>query len=128
MARIYLVGIALLICAADALLFQYSVSQHNPWRPLVGFMFGQAVGSFLLLAGIWKRMPWARYVLAILIFAVISIYSTQALYLIGRPDAIDQSTVTMIWIAMGLLVAANTWLIRSKRIQYLASQASSGGG
>jgi hypothetical protein len=123
----YLVGIAALICVADALLFWYSFSQHNPWRFLAGFMFGQTVGSFLLLAGIWKRMPWARYVLAVLIFVVISMYSLQALYLVGMPDAIDQRTVTLIWIAMGLLIAANTWLIRSKRIQYLASQAGSGG-
>jgi predicted membrane channel-forming protein YqfA (hemolysin III family) len=127
MARTYLVGITLLICAADALLFWYSFSQHNPWRQLVGFMFGQAIGSFLLVAGIWKRMPWARYVLAILIIVVITVFSLQALYLIGMPDAIDQRTVTLIWIAVGLLVAADTWLIRSKRIQYLASQSSSGG-
>lgn len=126
MARVYLVGILLLLCAADALLFWFSFSQHNPWRILVGLMFGQAFASILLLVGIWKRLPWARYVLAVLIFGVITIFALQALTLSGRPEIAAQM-LAVIWTAIGLLVIANTWLIRSKRIQYLASQPGSGG-
>jgi peptidoglycan/LPS O-acetylase OafA/YrhL len=128
MARIYLAGIFALLCAADAVLFWFSFSQHNPWRILVGLMFGQVIGSVLLLAGIWKRLPWARYVLAILIFGVIAIFSLQALYLMGRPEIGDPRILNVIWIAIGFLVIANTWLIRSKRIQYLASQPGAGDG
>jgi hypothetical protein len=127
MARMYLVGILILICAADALLFWFTCSQHNPWRILVGFMFGQVSGSLLLLAAVWQRMPWARYVLMTLIFGVISIFAMQALYLAGRPEVGDQRMLSLIWAAVGLLVIANTWLIRSKRIQYLASQPGAAG-
>ena len=127
MARIYLVGIFLLLAAADALLFWFSFSQHNPWRMTVGLMFGQVISSVLLLAGIWQRQPWARYVLAILIFGTITIFAMQALYLTGRPEIGNPNILSVIWIAVALLVAANTWLIRSKRIQYLASQPGSGG-
>jgi hypothetical protein len=127
MARVYLVGILILICSADALLFWFTFSQHNPWRILVGLMFGQVTGSILLLAGIWNRMPWARYVLMVLIFGVISIFAMQALYLSGRPEVGDQRMLTLIWAAVGLLIIANTWLIRSKRIQYLASQPGAAG-
>jgi hypothetical protein len=127
MARVYLIGIFLLLCAADALLFWFSFSQHNPWRMLVGLMFGQVISSILLLAAIWQRLPWARYVLTVLIFSVITIFAMQALYLTGRPELGNQSVLSVIWIAVGLLVIANTWLIRSKRIQYLASQPGSGG-
>lgn len=127
MARIYLVGISILLCAADVLLFWFTLSQNNPWRILVGLMFGQIIGSILLIAAIWQRLPWARYVLAILIFGIITVFALEALYLIGRPEAGDQSKLNLIWVAVGLLVIANTWLIRSKRIQYLASQPGSGG-
>jgi predicted membrane channel-forming protein YqfA (hemolysin III family) len=127
MARVYLVGILILICAADALLFWFTLSQHNPWRILIGLMFGQVTGSILLFAGIWNRMPWARYVLMVLIFGVISIFAMLALYLSGRPEVGDQRMLTLIWAALGLLVIANTWLIRSKRIQYLASQPGAAG-
>jgi FtsH-binding integral membrane protein len=127
MARMYLIGILALICAADVLLFWFTFSQHNPWRIMVGLMFGQVVGSILLLGGIWKRNPWARYVLVVLNFGVISIFAMQALFLTGRPEVGDQRMLSLIWIAIGLLTIANTWLIRSKRIQYLATQPGSGG-
>jgi predicted membrane channel-forming protein YqfA (hemolysin III family) len=127
MARIYLVGIFLMLCAADALLFWFSFSQHNPWPLMVGLMFGHAVSSIFLLAGIWKRMPWPRYVLAILNFGVISIFALEALYLMGRPEAGDPRILNLVWVSIGFLVVANTWLIRSKRIQYLASQPGAAG-
>ena len=123
----YLVGIAILIGIADVFLFTFSFSQHNPWRVLVGVLFGQVAGSALLLAGIWNRNPWARYVLLVLNFAVIMIFAMMALYLSGRPEVGDQRILTWVWLAVGLLVVANTWLIRSKRIQYLATQPGSGG-
>lgn len=94
---------------------------------MVGLMFGQAVSSILLLAAIWNRLPWARYVLAILLFGVIGLFAMEALYLSGRPEIGDHQMLTVIWTAVALLVLANTWLIRSKRIQYLASQPGSGG-
>lgn len=127
MARVYLIGISAILCAADALLFWFSFSQHNPWPMLVGLMFGQAISSILLIAGIWQRLPWARYVLTVLLFAVIAIFSMEALYLSGRPELGEQHILAIIWTSVGLLVIANTWLIRSKRIQYLASQPGSGG-
>ena len=127
MARVYLVIIFALICAANALLFWFTFSQHNPWRWLVGLMFGQFIGTVLLLCGIWTRNPWARYVLVILLFAIISTFVLQSLVLTGRPEFGDNSSPTIIWTAVGLLIIANTWLIRSKRIQYLASQPGSGG-
>jgi len=127
MARAYLIGILALLCVADAILFWFSFSVHNPWRWLVGLMFGQGISSILLLSGIWNRLPWARYVLAILIFGIITIFALQALYLTGRPEIGDPNILSVVWIAIGLLVIANTWLIRSKRIQYLSSQPGSGG-
>src|SRR5688572_22471775 len=86
MARIYLIGIFALLSSAHALLFWFCVSHHNPWRMMVGLMVGEVISTTLLLAGIWKRLPWARYVLSTLIFGVIAFFSLQALYLSGRPE------------------------------------------
>jgi len=127
MARIYLLGICGLFCLSDAILFWYTFSQHNPWRILIGVMFGEFVGTALLIGGIWRRSPWSRYVLIVLRFGVIGIYAMLTLYLTGRPEMGNQQVMTLIWIAVGLMVCGNTWLIRTRRIQYLASQAGSGG-
>jgi len=127
MARVYLVGIFGLVCAANAILFWFTFSQLNPWRSLVGVMFGQFLSTVLLLCGIWKRLPWARYVLATLLIAVVSLFGLVTLMLVNEPEVGGQGILGLIWFALGLLIIADTWLIRSKRIQYLASQPGSGG-
>ena len=124
-ARIYLVGIFLLVGVADALLARFSVSPVSPW--LIGVLFGQSISSVLLLIGIWRRQMWSRYVLIGLLFATIAIFSLAALMLSTHPESPLRPALMLVCPGIACMIAANTWLIVSKRIQYLATPPASGG-
>ena len=126
MARIYLAAISVLIVLADVLLFFFVFSEHNPWELLVAVLFGQAVSAPLLMAGIYRRKNWARFVLIAVIFLVIAIFTLAAVYIGSRQEYQNSYQIAGVLIAVGLLTIANTWLIRSKRIQHLARMGQSG--
>lgn len=123
-ARIYLVGILLLIGAADALLARFALHPRSPW--LLGVLFGQSLSSTLLLIGVWRRQMWSRYVLIGVLFGTIAIFSLAALMLNSTPEIPLRPALVMLVPGIASLIAANTWLIVSKRIQYLATPAASG--
>ena len=124
-ARIYLAGIFLLIAAADFLFGWFAFEPRSPW--LLGVIFGQSISSILLVIGVWRRQTWARYVLIGLIFATITIFSLAALMLSTEPQIPMRPALQFLIPGIASLIAANVWLISSKRIQYLATPAASGG-
>ena len=125
-ARMYLVAIAAMILVADAMLFHFVFSDKNPWEPLIGILFGQAVSAPLLIVAIWRRLNWARFVLIAVLFVVVGIFGLAALYTNSEIEYQDRWQLAAVAIALGILTLANTWLIRSKRIQHLARMGQAG--
>ena len=126
-ARIFLVLIFLLLGAGSGALFLYALSDQNPWRLLLGVLIGYSLSFILLLVGIWLRKPWARYVLISVNWLMVALFSLTALILGAKPELNPRKSLILIGGAMFLIVAANVWLIASKRIRYLASVPGSGG-
>jgi|SRR6478609_297057 hypothetical protein len=126
MARIYLVLISILIAMADLILFRFVMNKNNPWEFLMGALVGQIAGTPFLITAIYRRMYWARFVLIGLLFVVSGIFALTAIYVNSLLEFRDKSEIALILIAVGLLLIANTWLIRSKRIQHLAQTGPSG--
>jgi len=125
-ARIYLVVIGAMILLADALLSHFVFSDNNPWEPLIGILFGQAVSAPLLIVAIWRRLNWARFVLIALLFVVVGIFGLVVLYTNSQIEYQDRWQLAVVAVALGILTIANTWLIRSKRIQHLARMGQAG--
>jgi hypothetical protein len=126
MARIYLAVISGLILVADALLLRFVVSDSNPWEILLGVLIGQIASTPFLITAIYRRMNWARFILIGLLFLVGAIFGLTAIYVNSLLEYRDKFEIALILIAVGLLMGANTWLIRSKRIQHLAQTGPSG--
>lgn len=127
-ARIYLLVIFAMLTVANAYLIWFTFSPYNPWRGLIALMVGESIGSALLIVSIWRRQPWARYVLILLLFGAVCAFATAALYIgQNREFAAESQIIAGIWGAVALHAGSATWLIRSKRIQYLATQPGSGG-
>jgi hypothetical protein len=126
-ARIYLTIIFGLLCAANSILFWFTFSAHNPWRMLLAVMFGHTLASTLLMGAIWNRQEWARYVLIALLFAVAAIFTLVLLYIGSKPELSAPRVLTLMGTGIGLIIISNTWLIRSRRIRYLATPPGSGG-
>jgi len=126
-ARLFLGGIAILLIAANAVFFWFALGVYCPWKLLPGFLLGQALGSALLIAGVWRRMGWARFVLAGLLFFTIGLISLCALTIVSKPEYKNQASFIGLASGIALMIAAVTWLIRSRRIRYLATPPGSGG-
>lgn len=126
-ARLYLCGIILLVVTADLLLVRFAFSEANPFRALIGFLFGQMLASALLVVGVWHRLAWARYVLMLLFALTIAIFGMVALILGSRPDLATGNTYVLLTGGILLLLIADGWLLFSRRLHYLATSGGSGG-
>lgn len=126
-ARLSLAAIFFLLAVSDAALARYTLGAQNPWPLLIGVLLGYTLSGLLLIAAIWRRRPWARYVLIALLWAVVGVYSLVALILGSQPQLRPNRSLLLIGIGVVLIVASNVWLISSRRIRYLASIPSSGG-
>jgi hypothetical protein len=124
-ARLYLAAIILLIACADALFVLFCFGESNPFPTLKGLMFGQIFAALLLAAGVWQRLAWARYVLMLLLLLMTGIFGMVTLVLGSRPDLATQKTYLLLTGGILLLLVANTWLLFSKRLQYLAASSTS---
>src|SRR5688572_5170668 len=126
-ARFYLAGVFLLIIAADLLLLRFAFSGWNPWRTLIGLFIGQTIAAILLIAGMWRRQTWSRYVLIALLWITIGLVSLVALLVGSNPQLANPTVYLVIGTALVLLILANVWVITSKRLQYLVTAPGSGG-
>ncbi len=126
-ARWFLAGIALLLIAAESFFFFFALGKNNPWKLLPGFLLGQTLATALLLGGVWRRMAWARYVLAALLLFTIALTTLCTLSLGSKPEGKDHPTLILLSAGIVSMTIAVTWLIRSRRIRYLATPPGSGG-
>ncbi len=126
-ARFFLLGIFFLLAIANLALFSYAVSEINPWRVLIGVLLGYSLSAVLLLGAIWRRRPWARYVLIGMLWLMIAGFSLVALILGSRPELNPKRSLVLITVGVILMTVSNVWLIASRRIRYLASLPGSGG-
>lgn len=126
-ARFYLAGVLLLIITADALLLRFAFSNWNPWRMLIGLLFGQLMASMLLIVGMWRRQGWSRYVLIAVLWIMIGIFSLVALVIGSNPQIANVRVYIVLGTGLLLLILANVWVIVSKRLQFLVTAPSSSG-
>jgi hypothetical protein len=126
-ARIYLVGIFLLLAGAQTLLFRFVFRSKDVWQDLLGLVMGDALASTLLLVGVWRRISWARYVLIGLNWLMLVVFALLAAIVGSDPRFGLQHTVVIFALPLLFLIAANTWLIRSRRIRHLVTPPGSGG-
>ncbi|MEO8350524.1 MAG: hypothetical protein ABI680_02265, partial [Chthoniobacteraceae bacterium] len=110
-ARLFLVGIFFLLVIADLALFSYAASEINPWRVLIGVLMGYSLSALLLLGAVWRRRPWARYVLIGMLWAMIAGFSLIALILGSRPELNPKPSLVLIAVGVVLMVVSNVWLI-----------------
>jgi predicted membrane channel-forming protein YqfA (hemolysin III family) len=126
-ARIYLVGIFLLLAGAIALLFRFVFHSSELWRNFIGVLLGDALASILLLIGVWRRIGWSRYVLIGLNWLMLITFTLTAAFLGSDPQFGFHHTVVVFGPPLAAFVAANVWLIKSKRIRHLVTPPGSGG-
>ena len=126
-ARIYLVFIFLLLAGADALLFRFVLSKPELRGEFLGLLFGDALSSTLLLVGVWRRIAWSRYVLIGLNWLMLIIIALTAAFLGSEPLFGLRHTLVTFAPPLVLFIAANTWLIKSKRIRHLVTAPGSSG-
>jgi hypothetical protein len=119
-ARWYLAAIAGLVLVADLALLHFVFSDENPWEFLISIVVGQFASTPLLVAGIWRRLGWARLFLIVLLFFVAAVFTIVAVAMGWRTESRDVVEIAKLGTAVVLLLGANTWLVRSRRIQYLA--------
>jgi len=126
-ARIFLCCITVIVVAADVMLLRFAFGQDSPSRALVGVLMLQSLSTLLLMGALWTRQAWARYVMIAMLFGVAAVFGLVALSKAQTLPKGERSELAPVAGAVVLLLVANTWLIRSRRIQYLSLPPGSGG-
>jgi hypothetical protein len=126
-ARIYLACVFLLLACAAALLLRFAIRSQDAWRDIIGVLFGYTVAMTLLIGGAWRRTGWCRYVLIGLNWLMLVAFTLIAAFLGSEPRFGWHHTLATFVPPLALFIAANVWLIKSKRIRHLVTPPGSGG-
>jgi hypothetical protein len=126
-ARLLLVLVFLALTVAELLLWYFTNHRSNPWPFLRGHVIGSALATTALLIGIWRRTLWARYVLIVFLWYLISLFGIVVTVITSGEQFMDRRAVIAAIVAVVLYLASNILIIRSRRIQHLAQPAGSGG-
>lgn len=94
---------------------------------LRGQVVGSALATTALLVALWQRKFWARYVLIIFVWYLVSIFGIVALVVTGEEYKIERRPVAAAAMAVLIYVCINIVLICSHKIQHLARPPGSGG-
>lgn len=116
-ARLWVCVIFLLLCAADYALLRFSYDPFNPVPLITGLAILNALGTKLMLIGIWRRMAWARYALGTMLLLSISGFSIILFVMIGgdvpRPKGLTRKPMAGIALqALALIPLAKSRSIR----------------
>ena len=87
---------------------------------MMGAVIGSAIATTALLAVIWNRQGWARYVLLTLLWAVVGIFCIPAISLVSIMDEVPRSVVGALFGGIALYLVAILILTVSRPIQRLA--------
>jgi peptidoglycan/LPS O-acetylase OafA/YrhL len=126
-ARLFLLLVFVALSLAEVLLWHFTNQRTNPWPFLRGHVIGSALATTALLAGIWRRQLWTRYVLIVFLWYLIGIFGIVVTVITSGEYMMDRRSVVAAVIGVALYLACNIVLIRSRRIQHLAQPAGSGG-
>jgi hypothetical protein len=126
-ARVYLAVIFPLLIGANALLLRFAIHSQDAWHNLIGPLCGYGLATTFLMAGVWRRIAWSRYVLIGLNWLMIVLFSLAAAYLGSDPLFGSQHTLATFGPSVLLFIVSNVWLIKSKRIRHLVTAPGSGG-
>jgi hypothetical protein len=126
-ARVYLAAIFVLLTGANLLLFRFAIRSLDSWHNLIGPLLGYGMASTLLVAGVWRRIAWSRFVLIGLNWLMITLFSLAAAYLGSDTQFGSRHSMVMFGPPIALFILANVWLIKSRRIRHLVAPPSSGG-
>ena len=113
------------LTGANVLLWHFTSRPLNPWPMLKGHVVGSALGTTVLLIGIAQRHFWARYVLIVFLWYLITVFSVVALIVSGDKVGMERSPMIALLVAIVIFILSNVLLIRSRSIQRLM-QASAG--
>ena len=127
MARVFVILMFLGFSLAEALLWYFTNHRLNPWPMLRGQVVGSALATTALLVALWQRKFWARYVLIIFVWYLVSIFGIVALVVAGEEYKIERRPVVAAATAVLIYVCINIVLICSHKIQHLARPPGSGG-
>ena len=116
-ARLWVCAIFLLLCGADYLFLRFTYDPFNPVPLLSGLTILSALGTKMMLIGIWRRMAWARYALGTMLVVSIMAFSIVLFVMIGgdvpRPKGLTKKPMA----GIGLQVLALIPLARSRSIR-----------
>lgn len=116
-ARLWIGVLFLLLAGADYMLLRFSYDPFNPIPLLTGLAILSALGSKVMLIGMWRRLPWARYALATLLVLSIAGFSMVLFYIAGgnlpRPQGLLKKPV----LGIALQALALVPLARSRSIR-----------
>ena len=118
-ARLWIGVLFFLTAGADYMLLRFSYDPFNPVPLLTGLAILGALGSKVMLIGMWLRQPWARYALGTLLVMSIAGFSMMLFYIAGgnlpRPQGLLKKPVVGIALqALALLPLARSRSIRKQ--------------
>lgn len=82
-ARIWIVVVFVMLCAADYLLLTFTYDPFNPLPMLSGVAILSALCTKVLLIGMWRRLAWARYTLITALFASLMAFAIVMFIMVG---------------------------------------------
>ena len=116
-ARLWICVLFLVLGAADYLLLVFCYNPFNPEPRLTALAILSALGSKLLLIGLWRRLSWARYALVTLLALSITGFSIAMFFIVGgslpRPAGMLKKPLA----GMALQALALVPLARSRSIR-----------
>lgn len=125
--RTWLALILVVLTVANLSLGYYCAHRMNPWPVLLGLVVGGMLTQLLLIVAIWRRQPWARYVLIFYLWAAIGVFGIAILSLTNDLSRIDRKPFAAAVAGVCLYLLANVWIIRSRSVQHIAQPGSSRG-
>lgn len=125
-ARIWIGVLFLLLVGADYLLVMFSRNEFNPAPPLLGVAVMSALGTKLLLVGMWRRLSWTRYTLGVILVVSIIAFSGAMFFIIGGGMTRPPGMVRLALGGMGLQVLALIPLAKSRSIRRQMHPLTSG--
>lgn len=124
--RFYVIVAFFAMCAGDVLLYFYLSLPGNDSPGHSGAIVGSILWTTALFIGIWKRQPWARYVLLAFNCAFIALFSYPLFVSWGRREISLSLPYLLLLGGVLLYIGATALLICSKRVRHLAAKSMIG--
>ena len=125
-ARIAVVMLFFALRAGDVGLWLFCTNPANPLQGLAGLVIGSILATTVLLVSLWRRSPWARYILMLVIWLAIAIFSAPGLMLIGGDMGVSRRSLVPLVAGVLCYAAVNVALMFSRRLHRLGTPRGCG--